>query len=85
MQTIIECLKYVTTGTLPPFNDRGISFIVDPKIIGEVEAEAQVRLKFRAFNGKQVIVNRHVALKLQGKGFKFESLSQTLTTRNATG
>lgn len=31
-QTIIECLKYATTGELPPNSDRGKSFIHDPNV-----------------------------------------------------
>lgn len=30
-QTIIECLKYATTGDLPP-NSKGGAFIHDPKV-----------------------------------------------------
>lgn len=32
MQTIIECLKYATTGDLPP-NSKGGAFIHDPKVL----------------------------------------------------
>jgi len=32
--TIIECLKYATTGDLPP-NSKGGAFIHDPKVIKE--------------------------------------------------
>jgi DNA repair protein RAD50 len=32
--TIIECLKYATTGELPP-NSKGGAFIHDPKVISE--------------------------------------------------
>ena len=30
-QTIIECLKYMTTGELPP-NSKGGAFVMDPKV-----------------------------------------------------
>ena len=32
VQTIIECLKYITTGALPPGARSGQSFIHDPKV-----------------------------------------------------
>jgi DNA repair protein RAD50 len=32
LQTIIECLKYATTGQLPP-NSKGGAFIHDPKVM----------------------------------------------------
>ncbi|KAJ1729358.1 DNA repair protein rad50, partial [Coemansia biformis] len=43
--TIIECLKYITTGELPP-NSKGGAFIHDPKLVGENEVKAQVKLRF---------------------------------------
>ena len=33
LQTIIECLKQVTTGELPPNTRSGQSFIHDPKVV----------------------------------------------------
>lgn len=47
--TIIECLKYITTGDLPP-NARGGAFIYDPKIAKEIDVKAEVRLRFK--NGR---------------------------------
>src|ERR1700678_1644291 len=44
--TIIECLKYATTGDLPP-NSKGGAFIHDPKMANEREVKAQIKLKFR--------------------------------------
>ena len=35
IQTIIECLKYITTGALPPNSDKGKSFIMDTKVAGK--------------------------------------------------
>jgi DNA repair protein RAD50 len=43
--TIIECLKYATTGEQPP-NSKGGAFIHDPKLVGEREVLAQVKLRF---------------------------------------
>ena len=43
--TIIECLKYATTGELPP-NSRGGAFIHDPKICRDNPVKAQVKLQF---------------------------------------
>jgi hypothetical protein len=31
-QTIIECLKYMTTGEMPPGGRNGAAFIHDPKV-----------------------------------------------------
>ncbi|KAJ2525010.1 DNA repair protein rad50 [Coemansia sp. RSA 2049] len=48
--TIIESLKYITTGELPP-NSKGGAFIHDPKLVGESEVKAQVKLRF--YNASQ--------------------------------
>lgn len=43
--TIIECLKYATTGDMPP-NTKGGAFVHDPKMAAASEVKAQVRLRF---------------------------------------
>ena len=46
--TIIECLKYIMTGSLPPGASSGQSFVHDPKIAGRSEVKGQIKLKVRA-------------------------------------
>jgi DNA repair protein RAD50 len=60
--TIIECLKYVTTGMQPPNTARGGAFIHDPKLAGEKEILAQVKLQFTAGNGAQMVAARSLSL-----------------------
>ncbi|KAK4084413.1 uncharacterized protein Triagg1_893 [Trichoderma aggressivum f. europaeum] len=59
--TIIECLKYATTGELPP-NSKGGAFIHDPKLAGEKEVLAQVKLQFRSINDRQHVATRSIQL-----------------------
>ncbi|UNI23407.1 DNA repair protein rad50 [Purpureocillium takamizusanense] len=59
--TIIECLKYATTGELPP-NSKGGAFIHDPKLCGEKEVMAQVKLQFRSINDRQHVATRSMQL-----------------------
>lgn len=59
--TIIECLKYVTTGMLPP-NSKGGAFIHDPKLAGEREVLAQVKLSFKAATGSKMVATRNLQL-----------------------
>ncbi|KJZ77374.1 hypothetical protein HIM_03098 [Hirsutella minnesotensis 3608] len=59
--TIIECLKYATTGELPP-NSKGGAFIHDPKLCGEKEVMAQVKLQFRSINNRQHVATRSIQL-----------------------
>ncbi|SLM33620.1 P-loop containing nucleoside triphosphate hydrolase [Lasallia pustulata] len=59
--TIIECLKYATTGDLPP-NSKGGAFIHDPKLCGEKEVLAQVKLSFKATTGAKMVATRSLQL-----------------------
>lgn len=59
--TIIECLKYATTGDLPP-NSKGGAFVNDPTISGRGNVTGQVKLAFRNANGKSMIITRTVQL-----------------------
>ncbi|PRP84324.1 hypothetical protein PROFUN_07625 [Planoprotostelium fungivorum] len=46
--TIIECLKYACTGEAPPNTSKGQAFIHDPKVAGEREIKAQIKLRFKS-------------------------------------
>lgn len=59
--TIIECLKYAATGLLPP-NSKGGAFIHDPKLAGEREVLAQVKLSFKAATGAKMVATRSLQL-----------------------
>ncbi|CAI7636799.1 unnamed protein product [Penicillium pancosmium] len=59
--TIIECLKYATTGDLPP-NSKGGAFIHDPKLCGEKEVLAQVKLSFNGTSGAKMVATRSLQL-----------------------
>ncbi|KAL1634448.1 DNA repair protein rad50 [Diplodia intermedia] len=60
--TIIECLKYATTGELPPNSDRGKSFIHDPNLCGEKEVLAQVKMSFKATSGVKMVATRSLQM-----------------------
>ncbi|KAK6344762.1 DNA repair protein rad50 [Orbilia javanica] len=62
--TIIECLKYATTGDLPP-NSKNGAFIHDPKICGEKEVMAQVKLSFINTNGARMVCTRSLQLSVK--------------------
>lgn len=57
LQTIIECLKYITTGDMPP-NSKGGAFVHDPNIAREREVKGQVKLKFKDVAKRQVTCSR---------------------------
>ncbi|KAI5179872.1 DNA repair protein RAD50, partial [Pancytospora epiphaga] len=43
--TIIESLKYATTGNFPP-NTKGGAFLYDPAIAGQIDTKAEIKLRF---------------------------------------
>ncbi|KAI0670775.1 hypothetical protein C8Q78DRAFT_1078750 [Trametes maxima] len=65
--TIIECLKYATTGDQPP-NTRGGAFVHDPKIANEKEVKAQVKLRFYAANGTRMLAVRNLSVSTKKTG-----------------
>ena len=60
--TIIECLKYITTGELPPNTNKGGAFIHDPKLCGEKEVLAQIKVSFRSTEGTKMVCTRNLQL-----------------------
>lgn len=78
-QTIIECLKYATTGEQPP-NTRGGAFVHDPKMAAEKEVKAQVKLRFKAANGNTMLVTRSLSVTLKkSAGMTMKTLEAILT------
>ncbi|KAL9600460.1 MAG: hypothetical protein Q9179_003206 [Wetmoreana sp. 5 TL-2023] len=67
-QTIIESLKYVTTGDMPPNSQKNGAFIHDPKLAGEKEVLAQAKLQFKDPSGAKMVVTRNVSVTLQKTG-----------------
>ncbi|KAF1943509.1 DNA repair protein rad50 [Clathrospora elynae] len=58
--TIIESLKYATTGDLPSNSKTGGAFIHDPKLRNEKELMAQVKLSFRSTSGVRMVATRNI-------------------------
>ncbi|ODQ80324.1 hypothetical protein BABINDRAFT_161278 [Babjeviella inositovora NRRL Y-12698] len=79
--TIIECLKYATTGDLPP-NSKGGAFIHDPKITGEREVRAQVKLGFKNARGISMTTTRTMQLLVKKTATTFKTLEGQLVAIN---
>ncbi|KIJ58067.1 hypothetical protein HYDPIDRAFT_94427, partial [Hydnomerulius pinastri MD-312] len=75
--TIIECLKYATTGDQPP-NTRGGAFIHDPKMANEKEVKAQVKLRFHAANGTRMLAVRNLSVTVKKTGLTMKTLESIL-------
>ncbi|KDQ20852.1 hypothetical protein BOTBODRAFT_124714 [Botryobasidium botryosum FD-172 SS1] len=75
--TIIECLKYITTGDQPP-NSRGGAFVHDPKMAKDKEVKAQVKLRFFAANGTKMMASRSMSVTAKKTGLTFKTLESLL-------
>ncbi|RDL33156.1 putative DNA repair protein RAD50 [Venustampulla echinocandica] len=76
-RTIIECLKYATTGQLPP-NSKGGAFVHEPKLVGEKEVMAQVKLQFKDHRGSKLVVTRSLQLTVKKTTRTMKSLDASL-------
>lgn len=74
--TIIECLKYATTGQLPP-NSKGGAFIHDPNLAGDKEVLAQVKLVFES-GPARLVVTRSLSLTAKKTSRTQKTLDSTL-------
>jgi len=79
--TIIECLKYVTTGDVPPGSKNGQSFVHDPKMAHETTVKGQVKLLFKGLDGKDKIISRSLEATQKTKGITVKTMDTTMTTR----
>ncbi|KAI6252212.1 hypothetical protein MCOR07_011438 [Pyricularia oryzae] len=75
--TIIECLKYATTGEQPP-NSKGGAFLHDPKLAGESVIKAQVKLSFYSTIGQQLVVTRSLQVTQAKKKLNVKTIDGTL-------
>ncbi|SCV74588.1 BQ2448_7617 [Microbotryum intermedium] len=80
-ETIIECLKYATTGDLPP-NTKGGAFVHDPSIAGTSEVKAQVKLRFFSARKERILVERRLQVtkkKTGAGGLTMKTLESNIT------
>ncbi|TPX67058.1 hypothetical protein SpCBS45565_g04024 [Spizellomyces sp. 'palustris'] len=79
--TIIECLKYATTGDQPP-NSRYGAFIYDPKLAHETEVLAQIKLRFKNVLGREMVCTRSMSLTQKKTGVQQKTLESLLLTKD---
>lgn len=60
--TIIECLKFATTGDQPPNSKVGGAFVHDPNLAQDKEVMAQVKMSFRNTEGHKMVCTRSLQL-----------------------
>lgn len=78
--TIIECLKFATTGKLPP-NHKGGAFIHDPNLCGEKEVLAQVKIQFTNVQGSPMVCTRNLQLTVKRTARSMKTLEGNLVIR----
>ncbi|KAG8953820.1 DNA repair protein rad50 [Tulasnella sp. 424] len=79
--TIVECLKYATTGEQPP-NTKGGAFVHDPKMAHEKIVKAQVKLRFYARNGMRMTATRNLQVTATKTGQTMKTLESILDAEN---
>ena len=83
---MIECLKQACTGSLPPTcSKQRAAFIHDPKISGQAETRAQIKLRFMARNGNPVVLVKSFLLTVKGNSTTFKASDQTIKTIDESG
>jgi DNA repair protein RAD50 len=79
--TVIECLKYATTGAMPP-NSKNGAFIHDPNILGDKQVSAEVKMAFTSINGQSMVVSRAMSLTKGPTTSKFSTTEGQLLLMN---
>ncbi|XP_044737311.1 DNA repair protein RAD50 [Chrysoperla carnea] len=79
--TIIEALKFATTGDLPPGCQRGAGFIFDPKLSSRSESKGQVKLHVVRSNGDEVFVCKALQATQRTNKVEYKRIDNTLTVR----
>lgn len=76
--TVIECLKYATTGDLPP-NSKGGAFVNDPAIADRLIVNAEIKLGYISVDGKLMTVTRNMQL-TRKRGTRGSATTNTFKT-----
>lgn len=80
--TIIEALKYSVTGSLPPGNKSGQSFVHDPKSIGQSSVKASVKLRFNNRGSQSMVVIRSMEVTQKKTTASFKALDGIIRTQD---
>jgi DNA repair protein RAD50 len=80
--TIIEALKYSVTGSLPPGNKSGQSFVHDPKSIGQSVVKASIKLRFNNRGHQSMVVIRSMEVTQKKSTASFKALDGIIRTVN---
>jgi DNA repair protein RAD50 len=83
--TIIECLRHITTGELPPNCDHGKSFVHDTRVLMRNTVHSKVMLKFKNVIGAEFTASSLFCLKQEALAQKFQSTDFTVGVKSKDG
>lgn len=77
--TIIEAIKYATTGDLPAGTRSGQGFIYDPQMAQKSESRGQIKLKLNDIKGKPLTIQKIAKVTQTPSTLKFQIIDSTIT------
>ncbi|CAF3356602.1 unnamed protein product [Rotaria socialis] len=83
--TIIECLKYMSTGIMPPGAKTGGAFVHDPKVAHDTEVRGQIRLLFQDVTGHNVQVQRTLVATQKKSSISLRTLEGIIIREGVNG
>lgn len=82
--TIIECLRYMTTGEMPP-NCRDGCFVHDPKVAHETTVKGQIKLQLKDMTNKIMVITRSLEATQRVKNVSLRTLDGSIKRKDASG
>ena len=82
-QSIIEALKFATTGLLPPNSGQGKMFVNDPKLESETTTKAQIKIKFKSTGGHPIVCTRQMSVTQKKTALSYSGGDTVLQSINA--
>ena len=83
--TIIESLRTMTSGSMPPHTLAGKTFIHDPRISNQAETKAALKLKFNSIRRQPIFAMRSYQLLNRKNKQEFKKMEQVLKSTDARG
>nr|PVC53932.1 DNA repair protein Rad50 [Theileria orientalis] len=88
IQTLVECLKAVTCGILPPSQGKGRNFIFNSKLKKCSEVKSSIKMTFSSHNNETIAASRSYCIsndKYDPKKLTFKATDSTLDITSADG
>lgn len=83
--TVLEALKFICTGDLPPGTNNGRGFVHDPKICGKRECMGQIKLHIKSSQGDDYIITKSMKVEQKPTNMSFSRLDSSIQIKNTNG